>query len=270
MPEHYLEYTTLPDLISSTAQASHDAQLAAHYAPLICFDNNEPFLPITVGYTVYHTDAPSPSFPRRIVMNPLTHTVIEYAIWFDWDIGHLYELEHIWVYLDKHSKVIRVEASSHGKVRDMATDGRLQCDGERVILYSEPGKHAFAGQSTKFLPYKRLIEMRCGPLAGISGVHITRLYKGIITRKNSANQYRVKNHLAQYAFTPTLQFNRIHDTLNQQLIPWQKLNTWIPQRMDAWLDHLIHREASAEQPAPELITKSRPVEAASVLQIGIV
>jgi hypothetical protein len=36
---------------------------------------------------------------------------IEYAIWWDWDIGHLYELEHVWVYLDADRQVIRGEAS---------------------------------------------------------------------------------------------------------------------------------------------------------------
>lgn len=65
------------------------------------------------------------------------------AIWWDWDIGHLYELEHVWVYLDDQGRVRRGEASAHGGYHDMAVDGRLPLTGQRLTLCSEPGKHAF-------------------------------------------------------------------------------------------------------------------------------
>src|SRR6476659_1354011 len=92
--------------------------LAARYAPIILFDLREPFLPLAAGYTLFRADAPSPSFPREITLGATDHPpaelVIEYAIWWDWDIQHLYELEHAWVYLDAARQVINAEASWPG------------------------------------------------------------------------------------------------------------------------------------------------------------
>ena len=94
--------------------------LAYHYAPCIRFDTHEPFLPLAAGYTVFTQDDPSPSYTkgRTIQLAPSGEaraaTAIEYAIWWDWDIGHLYELEHVWVYVGSEGRVVRGEASWHG------------------------------------------------------------------------------------------------------------------------------------------------------------
>lgn len=272
MVDLFSEHTPLPSHSSSIElkNASH-AQLAAHYAPVLCFDHNEPFVPVSAGYTVYYEDSRSSSFPRHIILKSKcdaspVHAVIEYAIWFDWDIGHLYELEHIWVYITKSGSIVRVEGSRHGKYHDLAEDGPLNWVGDRVIVYAEPGKHAFAGNPTRFASYQRMIEMCCGPLAGISGVHITRRYKGIITRKNSSNQNRVKNYLKGLAFSPSMQFTRVYESLDRQLVPWKALGAWIPRRVDAWLDHLILAET---QLASDLYSKSHLNEAASLFHVGV-
>lgn len=103
------------EALLASPQDSVEHALAARYAPIIQFDAREPFLPLAAGYTVFRTDADSPSFPRRIELSPTGQppaaTAIEYAIWWDWDIGHLYELEHAWVYLDSDGQVVRAEAS---------------------------------------------------------------------------------------------------------------------------------------------------------------
>ena len=80
----------------------------AQYAPVLYFDEAEPFLPLAVGCTRFDSPAPSLSFPRMITLHDdhfRAAYALEYAIWWDWDIEHLYELEHIWVWIDSDSKM---------------------------------------------------------------------------------------------------------------------------------------------------------------------
>ena len=93
-------FATLDQSIASDS----DHQLAIKYAPRIRFDAREPFMPSVIGYTVFRETCKSLSFPREITITAETPIVIEYAVWWDWDIEHLYELEHIWVLLDENGK----------------------------------------------------------------------------------------------------------------------------------------------------------------------
>ncbi|MFV2042006.1 MAG: hypothetical protein ACC700_02090 [Anaerolineales bacterium] len=68
--------------------ASPEHELAVHYAPFLKFDQSEPFLPLIAGYTVIRQSGPSPSFPRTLEVGP-GEQVVEYAIWWDWDIRTL-------------------------------------------------------------------------------------------------------------------------------------------------------------------------------------
>src|SRR5262245_37989710 len=82
-----------------------DFELAARHAPILFFDHEEPFRPSRVGYSVLREPADSPVDPRRRLDGPTPlrfdlsglEAVIEYGIWWDWDIQHLYELEAVWV-----------------------------------------------------------------------------------------------------------------------------------------------------------------------------
>src|SRR4051794_34441291 len=99
----------LYDTLLATPADLEMRALAARYAPIILFDLHEPFLPLAAGYTLFSADAPSPSFSRAITLSgpdrPPAQLAIEYAIWWDWDIQHLYELEHVWVYIDAAGQV---------------------------------------------------------------------------------------------------------------------------------------------------------------------
>ncbi len=111
MPDHDPLYAAL----LATPQEPEAQAFAARYAPLVWFDATEPFLPLAAAYTIFRADAPSPSMERAVVLvtpeHPLATSAIEYAIWWDWDISHLYELEHVWVYLDDQGRVVGSEAS---------------------------------------------------------------------------------------------------------------------------------------------------------------
>jgi glycerophosphoryl diester phosphodiesterase len=206
------------------------------------FDAREPFLPTAVGYTVFRESAPSPSFPRRIELVEAEHSpaalAIEYAIWWDWDIQHLYELEHAWVYLDAQGQVVRAEASWHGGYHNMAVQGRLPLSGERLTLLAEPGKHAFAPVRDWLETRLPITQKSCRRSAGRGGVWITPLFKGIIKAKTPQADRLVHTHLANYAFTPSMEFSQVYPVTAEVLVPWPALFEWIPGRVAGWVSEL--------------------------------
>lgn len=216
-------------------------ELARVHAPIIHFDAAEPFLPLAAGYTVFHAAAPSPSFPRTIELPDGAALAIEYAIWWDWDIDHLYELEHVWVYLDEAGKLIAADASWHGGWNAMTVD-----HGE-LALYSEPGKHAFASS------IEPLLERRAKTLEACTSLHKTRrllvtpLFQDIIPLGTPVEQELVCNYLQGQLFQPTYEFSKSFALADARLVPWPQLQRWIPQRVRWWLDTLetsIYSEGS--------------------------
>ena len=89
-----------------------DQDLAERYAPQLMLDRAEPYRPYAYGWTIFRAPGKSPSSKFEIA--PEGAFAIEYAIYYDWDIGHLYDLEHIWVHVGEDGTVTKVEASSHG------------------------------------------------------------------------------------------------------------------------------------------------------------
>jgi glycerophosphoryl diester phosphodiesterase len=236
----------------SSRQSPVDQALAARYAPIIRFDDREPFLPLAAGYTIWRQDGVSPSFRqgRTIELAPpgerAASLAVEYAIWWDWDIGHLYELEHVWVYADAIGRVVRCEASWHGGYHSMRHDGELALKEDRPIVYSEPGKHAFAPTPEWFL--KRRQEFKrseTSALAGCSGVLVTSYLQGRVTR-TPLSDLLVRSYLAQHAFEPSWRFENWFGSLSERLVPWLALADWIPARVENWLDKLAHDISPAD------------------------
>jgi hypothetical protein len=226
-------------------QNRKERELAARYAPLIRFDRKEPFFPLAVGYTIFTQDNESPSFPRRIELCGERHApaalAIEYAIWWDWDIQHLYEMEHAWTYIGADGRVVFAEASWHGsynamvqengKVHVLAKDG-----GYHPVIYSEPGKHAFAPTPEILLAERHAKTLlACGEHAGSAGLLVTRLFQRTLARrKNPAVDALVTAHLATCAFKPAFVWSNKFLVTKNLLIPWQTLYKWVPARID-WL-----------------------------------
>lgn len=233
--------TTHDPLLETLYAASRDAQehaLAARSAPVLYFDAREPFLPLAAGYTIFQQDSPSDSFDRVIELRPEDRppaaTAIEYAIWWDWDIHHLYELEHVWVYLDRDGTPVRVEGSWHGKLYEHP----LQLKEERPVLLSEPGKHAFAPHPSWF--EKRQREFRRPETQAVSAhasVLVNHLFAGKI-RQRVFDRVLVRAFLNRHAFTPAWQFTRRFTFPARSLVPWRTLAAWIPRRVNAILEHL--------------------------------
>ncbi|NOX62779.1 MAG: hypothetical protein GXP42_12660 [Chloroflexi bacterium] len=269
------------EALLQTPQNMDERALAATYAPIIYFDANEPFMPQAVGYTIFRSDGSSPSFPRRIALRPddraAAEFAIEYAIWWDWDIGHLYELEHVWVYVDAGGRVNRVEASWHGGWHDMALDAAPALEQGRPRLLSEPGKHAFAPDVEWFhrrKPPARRNESTTR-LAGSGGVWVTPLFQETIRpmRTPQANTL-VRTHLRKQAFEPAWEFSRMFAIPADILTPWPALEAWIPARVAWWIEKLkaeirpeefdflriAHRGASAHAPQNTLAAFRKAAE----------
>lgn len=230
-----------------------DRDLAAGYTPIIQFDIREPFLPLAVGYTIFRESGPSPSFPRFIELTqagaPQARIAIEYAIWWDWEIEHLYELEHVWVYLDKDKdgQVVRAEASWHGSYYNMAVEGRLPLTDNRLTIFSESGKHAFA-PTPDWLEARRPITHRsCTRHAGTGGVWVTSLFEELIDVKTPQADRLVHTYLERYAFEPSLEFTQSYQISSEMLVPWTALFDWIPRRVAWWVNELDRTIPPAER-----------------------
>lgn len=225
--------------LDRTISEQSDYQLALRHAPRIRFDAREPFLPLATGYTVFRENGRSHSFPREIVLPEKVACVIEYAVWWDWDIQHLYELEHIWVYVDPDDRVVAADASWHGGFHIMMdADGLVPMEDGRVTLFSEPGKHAFAPVSDWLMKRKPTTDRSCGARSGCMGVHVTPLFEGFIHDRRPLNNNVVHAYLERLSFAPSYDFSLQFDLASAVLVPWQALFEWIPSRVKWWSDYL--------------------------------
>ncbi|HSH80652.1 MAG TPA: glycerophosphodiester phosphodiesterase, partial [Herpetosiphonaceae bacterium] len=245
------------ELIVAPALDSSDYTLARRYAPIIRFDAAEPFLPTCAGYTIFRAGGPSPSFPRYVPFDSSPGLAIEYAVWWDWDIQHLYELEHVWVFVDRQGTAAAVESSQHGAF----SGGDWEREGDRPVLYAEPGKHALHTATSRLLARRERTERSCGARAGAGGVWITPLYQRRIAKTPDADQL-VRTYLRRHAFTPSWVWSRYVDVADLPLMPWPLLDAAIPgivatrvaeleaaiprDRRHVW--HVGHRGASAHAP----------------------
>jgi hypothetical protein len=221
--------------------------LATRYAPIIRHDDNEPFRPLTAGYTIFHKDGGSPSFNRQIRLRSRkckADQVIEYAIWWDWDINHLYELEHVWVYLDRDGQVIRVEGSWHGAVRDLATNGRLAVEDTHPVVNAAPGKHAFAPKIEDFKMRQAKVPGMTTRFAGAMGIAVNGLFKGEIQRSPPVDRL-IHSYLTRFAFEPSWNFSQAFTFNQEMLVPWPALRRWIPQRVKGWIG-ILRQEIGPE------------------------
>ncbi len=227
-----MDGSQLPRVTQDTAALD----FAARYAPIIRADKREPFTLLAAGYTIFDREDESPSFvPRRRVewgsVGYRAVRAVEYALWWDWDIGHLYELEHAWTFVGARGEVVAVEASWHG-MYGQAEGGALE--DTHPVLLAQPGKHAMAASVEPFMEIRAWAEQEAGPDAGKGGVLETELFRGRLP-KTPENDARVTTYLKKLAFTPTWKFPRRFPVTREMLVPWKTLDEWIPARVQWWL-----------------------------------
>ncbi len=225
--------------LDTTHKSEADFKIAQEYAPKIRFDTKEPFYPSVIGYTVFRETAKSASFPRMIEVPKAVEFAIEYAVWWDWDMGHLYELEHIWVYVGADGVIVDGEASWHGGYHQMLTeDGKLPIEDGQLTVHSEPGKHAFAPSIQWLLERKPQTLSSCGITAGKMGVHVTPLFEGLIHDRTPLNNRLVHTYLERQVFEPSYDFSNTFNINDAVFVPWDNLFQWIPSRITWWTQEL--------------------------------
>lgn len=257
-----------------------DADLAARYAPLLMLDAREPYKPHAFGYTNFRKAGQSPS--SKFLIEPAAALTIEYAIYYDWDIGHLYDLEHVWVHLDSQGQVIKVEASSHGgrKIMDLptaslplATDDAPSA-GSHPIIYVEAGKHAhWASPDHMSEADRQKLAFLSGPLAGIEGVHLGNPFAKRGDYKPTTEDHRLARLKMQADdFAPSHIYHPLDIT--PLLLPWPELEALIPARVTAAMaalkasqphfaaifldcgDTLIDERTEQKRPGSEVVVKA--------------
>lgn len=214
-----------------------DADLVRRHAPILRLDSAEPFRPVAVGATVYRSEGKSVS--SKFDIAPAAGAVVEYAIYWDHDIQHSYDLEHVWVRVDDGGQVDSVEGSQHGQRLRLSAD---IVDG-RPMLCAEPGKHALfarAGDVRGRAGYARKV---CGPDAGDGGIHTSNLFGPAAFGDPSPTLHRLaRRHLERLAFAPAFDAAIVCDLLDCAVMPWDDMAAWIPHRIRAlgtWLPQAV-------------------------------
>lgn len=214
-----------------------DMRTIQAYAPYLYFDEHEPFFPVRVGVTVFEQEEISPSFRRSFSFrDPRLKKIIEYAIYWDYDIQHLYELEHVWVFIDHEGEVIDCEASFHGKyLKGLLKDRSNVLDGTHVRLFSQPGKHAFSPVA-EFLELVPHFWTAVNEDAGTDGLTVPYFLEGIVATNEETNRM-VETYLKSCAFTPALAYKEYR--LDKELfVPWTQLLEEIPKRIQEKIKEL--------------------------------
>ena len=215
--------------------------LAEKYLPVLQMDEKEPFGIVGVGYTLYENAKRSASCTRMI--DPVQYGAeycIEYAYYYDYDIQHLYDLEHIWVYVDNQGAVCECEHSFHGKFFHVsATSGELQLKEGRPVFYVQPGKHALMPQAKGS---EALVDYRdaCGAAAGADGILTPDIIPGMPVHTPWQDQ-TVENYIKEhFAFVPAGTYIKWDD--KTVLLPWPELCAQIPERVEHEMRKIVVSE----------------------------
>jgi hypothetical protein len=211
--------------------------MAEQYAPVLMFDKAEPFLPVRVGVTVLQRGERSPSFRREFDWS-LTglRFIIEYAIYWDYDIGHMYDLEHVWVYVGEDGGVLDGEGSFHGKYLKSVLEDRRNVEGHRIRLYSQPGKHAFSPYPELFLLLPDL-RTATGKQAGTGGLLVPEMFRGRVGTDRETDAL-VEEYLQSCAFEPTLDYTAFPLGNSGLITGWSGLFEELPVRIGRELEKL--------------------------------
>lgn len=216
----------------TNSQILLDNSLFRKYFPRIMINDAEPFPLVAIGCTRFNASAKSPSSRWNIVLDPeRTSFVLEYAFYWDWDIQHLYDLEHVWIHVGPDGRTTDCEASFHGKFLRMLLPDRSNLSGETTVtLYCQAGKHAFMPKPELFelLPRNERVTRE---EAGIDGLSMPDLFAEKWTKSPEIDA-RVAQSLKAQAFTPAQTWHPL-EADEAMFMPWDALRDWIPQRISA-------------------------------------
>lgn len=207
-------------------------RIVYEYAPIIYMDKKEPFKVRKVGFAQYCEDGTrSLSFNRRFDFKNFDGAVrvLEYAYYLNYDIQHLYDLEHIWLYIDGEGKIVGAEGSYHGRflnAMNRSFDGKVPKDEKNITMYSQPGKHAFLSDPRLMYLYSELYAS-CDRLAGISGLDAPERFIKDIHISESEKEKVISYIRDNFSFVPSMEFEKVN-IFEEDYMPWEDLSVKIP------------------------------------------
>ena len=214
--------------------SGYQKELVLRYQPRILMDRADPFPVRLLGCTVFSEPGMSNSF-RDLRLDPAAlgaKYIIEYAVYFDYDIQHLYDLEHVWVMVGAEGEVTECWCSYHG-MRMRASGLRcFRLEGTHPVLYCQPGKHAFLPDPELFRLHCQY-DICCRETAG-GGLLVPPMRRGKMTTAEARNETIRADIREKFSFTPTEDY--IPQNLEDgQFITWQELLDVIPGLVEAQL-----------------------------------
>lgn len=216
-------------------------EIALRYLPQFMADEKEPFPIQAVGYSVFANNNKSLSCNRLFKWNKSNvQFVVEYAIFFDFDIQHLYDLEHVFVYVGEDGRIVDIELSFHGKfIRGLIEEVTQIVMDTHPVVYMQPGKHAMMAAPEYFELCIGLIES-CNELSGVDGFLIAPMFEKTLFTDEITDK-KVELYLKEnYAFTPSMKFEPSQfDTT--MLIPYDELELFIIRRMNDWKKEILKK-----------------------------
>ncbi len=209
-------------------------EFVLRYQPHIYQDIKDPFPVRYVGCTIFTERKRSESFPKWVV-DPAeagAQAIIEYAVYFDYDIQHLYDLEHIWVGIDGDGKVIDCWSSFHGMRLRAAGVSCFRMEGEHPVLFSQPGKHAML-PSPELFGLQPEFHRACTLGAG-GGLLVPAMFSGALETNDDLDS-RICSYIRRnFSFTPSMKFQR-EQLIPEQFVSWPDMRNIIPQLIEEQL-----------------------------------
>jgi len=125
-------------------------------------------------------------------------------------------------------------------------EGELALGSDHLVLYSEPGKHAFAPTPAWFQERRqRFKRSETSALAGAGGILLAPYIQGQV-HVTPLKTRLVHTYLSQQAFEPSGDFSQVFRFPPHTLVPWPALRDWMPVRVNACLDRLAGQIAPAD------------------------
>ena len=221
------------------------------YEPVILMDKKEPFRIKKVGFFEYFEDGcRSNSFNRTFDFGNYSGAVrvLEYVYYLDYDIQHLYDLEHIWIYIGADGAIVGAEGSYHGRflnayrAENVTDDETLNVtcaqiqDDTHVVMFSQPGKHAMLASKELMSIYPELFEA-CNRLAGIHGLDAPERYLRDIHISEEDNRKVAAYIKENFSFVPAMEFER-SNIAREDYVELDVLHEMIPEFLKAELNRL--------------------------------
>lgn len=209
-------------------------ELALRFQPHIYRDKRDPFPVRHIGYTVFREKGSSQSF-RNLVLDPAEYGavfVIEYAVYYDYDIQHMYDLEHAWTAVRTDGSLAGCWGTFHGMRLRADRLASFRTEEGCPVLFAEPGKHALLPDPALFSLHDQFPDC-CGTKAG-GGLLVPDMLRGRMATDAAQDEWIRRYMRERYVFTPAMEFER-EDVAEERFLPWPELMARIPELVRAEL-----------------------------------